>query len=96
MRRIWPGDLAAAERVLRRVPPPLWAKALGGMLDRAHCADKAVRRIGHDPAGWGDGSLGACARAHDSVAQPSDPVHWPVIRELIAEWRAGRVNPARS
>jgi hypothetical protein len=70
MRQVLMGDIIAAARSLRNVPPPMQAAAANALFYRAHLADKVMKRTGMPHSAWGNGSLLACAALPPPIPEP--------------------------
>ncbi len=68
-------DLHHAARAVQVVAPPLRAGFCNRLLERAHAADKYVKRLRKLHPAWGDGSLRAASLAYPcgSDSGPDSP-----------------------
>lgn len=79
------GDIIAAARALRNVPPSMQPAAVNALFYRAHLADKVMKRTGLPHSAWGNGSLLACAATPAPMPEPfpSDLEYLGALRLVI-------------
>jgi hypothetical protein len=92
MRQVLLGDVVAAARSALELPPREQPAAISGMMYRAHCADKVMKRRRRLHAQLGNGSLMAAAMPRPMAAEPflSDCDYLDAIRlvlSVLAAWK---------
>lgn len=70
MRTITHGDVTAAARAVRDLPPAARRRAVQSLLERADAADRFRKRFGRAHPFWGNGSLMAVALAASGRGEP--------------------------
>lgn len=93
MRTITHGDIVAAARAVRALPPHAQIAAVRSLLTRAHAADLYRKRLGRSHPFWGNGSLmGVALGSGRSEAEPflSDTSYLQtllLVIETVIDWR---------
>lgn len=100
MRQVMLGDVVAAARSLLEVPPSERAAAISLMIDRAHIADKIMKRIGLPHKDWGNGSLMAAALPKPTTSEPFlDDLDYLEAMKLsfaaLVSWKHRQANSIR-
>lgn len=98
MRRILPGDLQAAARVVLAAPAAARPAVVDRMLQEAHFAHHYTKRFGRAHPVWGNGSLLARAAVLPQRQEPcwADPAYLDAIAltiQRLLHWY-GRRDPA--
>lgn len=95
MRTITHGDVTAAARAVRPLPPAARRRAVRSLLEKADAADRFRKRFGRAHPLWGNGSLMAVALA--AAAGREEPVlserdyleAMAAVIEALLDWRGG-------
>jgi hypothetical protein len=93
MRPVLHGDLLAAAMRVSELPSWQRAKAAARLIDRAHAADAARKRLGRSMTGWGNGSLMSAVLAEGPLPERGprlDPGHlaaYRIVAGALLRWR---------
>ena len=95
MRTITHGDVTAAARAVRPLPPAVRRRAVRSLLEKADAADRFRKRFGRAHPLWGNGSLMAVALA--AAAGREEPAlsdrdyleAMAAVIEALLDWRGG-------
>jgi hypothetical protein len=98
MRQVLLGDIVAAARAVLDLPPSEQAVAVSTMMDRAHIADKIMKRTGLPHRQWGNGSLMAAAGPRPQKPEPflSDLDYLAALRLILQALATWKQNQRRS
>lgn len=95
MRTITHGDVTAAARAVRPLPPAARRRAVRSLLAKADAADRFRKRFGRAHPVWGNGSLMAAAlgaepgRGEPFLSEADYLEAVAAVIEALLDWRGG-------